>query len=77
MVFTAVCSAKPRPSVHNNHSKGHQYWARDVYHIRRSSEPTKTRCGSDCSEWLVIGQMDEPTDDCCTRCLSISDPTKQ
>jgi hypothetical protein len=77
MTFTAVCSATPRPSVHNNHSKGHQWWARDPYHIRRSSDRTRTRCGRDCSEWLVIGEYEEPTNDCCGRCQSITNPAKQ
>ena len=65
-----VCSAKPRPSVHNNNSKGHQYWKRDVYHLRAIGSKTRTRCGRDCSEWLVMGQLDEVTDNCCTQCLS-------
>lgn len=75
MTFTAVCSARPRASTQS--VKGNQWWARDAYHIRRTSDPKRTRCGRDCSEWLVIGEQDEPTDDCCVRCLSITNPEKQ
>lgn len=65
----AVCSAKPRPSVHNNHSKGSQHWARDVYHL--AGADNRTLCGRDRSEWLTIGEI-EISDDCCVRCARIA-----
>jgi hypothetical protein len=68
--MVAVCSARPRPSVQNNHSRGNQFWRRDVYHLRRNGTANRTRCGLDCSEWLVIGHLDEVDDNCCSRCLS-------
>lgn len=71
MATVAVCSARPRPSVQNNHTRfGSQWWARDVYHLRRDNDRARTRCGVDCSEWLVIGPIDEVDDNCCVRCLS-------
>lgn len=68
LVITAVCSAKPRASVHNNHSKGSQWWARDVYHVRQTHRYDQTLCGRDCSEWLLVGQIDEIDRNCCKRC---------
>lgn len=62
----AVCSAKPRPSVHNHHSKGHQYWRREIYHLRGDGQ--RTLCGRDCSEWLVIGEI-EIDHHCCALCV--------
>jgi hypothetical protein len=75
MAFTAVCSPNVRASTQS--SRGNQWWLRDPWHIRRKSDPTRTRCGRDCSEWIVVGEMDEPSDDCCYRCLSITDKEKQ
>lgn len=70
-VVHGVCSNKPRPSVQNNHSKGHQHWKRDIWHIRKSG--IQTLCGIDSSEWLDMGKI--PTDsNTCTRCLA-SSPT--
>lgn len=66
----AVCSARPRPSVQNNHSKGSQWWARDVYHLRADGRKDRTRCGRDCSDWLVIGPIEEVDGNCCQRCLA-------
>lgn len=68
--FTAVCSARPRPSVQSSHAKGSQWWVRDVYHLRGA--PGRTMCGRDCSEWLTIGEMETLTDDCCTRCAKMA-----
>jgi len=63
----AVCSAKPRTSVQNNHARfGSQWWARDVYHIQ--GEPGRTLCGRDASEWLTIGEIEAPDHNCCARC---------
>lgn len=66
--LVAVCSMRAPARTQNNHSKGHQWWARDVYHLRADSQ--KTRCGIDCSEWLVIGPIDEIDYNCCQRCAS-------
>lgn len=67
----AVCSARPRPSVQNNRARfGSQWWARDVYHLRRVGSTDRTRCGRDCSEWLVVGQLPEVDDNCCQQCLT-------
>lgn len=60
-----VCSNKPRPMLQNNHSKGGQYWKRDVWHIRASD--TNTLCGRDSSEYLNMGEM-KPDGDLCARC---------
>lgn len=70
----AVCSPRPRPSVHNGHSKGSQWWRRDVHHLRHVANNQRTRCGIDCSDWLVIGEIQEVDDNCCKRCLSIKLP---
>lgn len=71
--LVAICSARPRPSVQNNHSKGGQWWARDVYHLQNIEAATgKTICGRDCTEWLIIGQLDTFDDNCCKRCLAKS-----
>lgn len=64
----AVCSAKPRPSVHKT-GKGHQHWKRDVYHIAHSG--ITTLCGRDRSAWLNIGPIQQITPDCCVRCARI------
>ena len=69
--LVAVCSAGPRPSVHNNHSKGSQFWRRDVWHIR-SGDSARTLCGRDCSEWLVMDGVTQPDHNCCTRCATRS-----
>lgn len=56
MKLQTVCSNRPRPSVSNDYSKGHQWWAREVYHARVKDAP-RTICGHDASEWLP---MDTP-----------------
>ena len=67
-----TCSNRPRPSVHNSHSKGHQWWAREVHHLMRTGD-TKTLCGRDAKEWLF---MDGPVEEllanpnCCVRCMA-------
>jgi len=67
MSHVAVCSARPRPSVQNNRNRfGSQWWRRDVYHLRGDED--RTLCGRDCSEWLVVGDVDKIDHDCCTRC---------
>lgn len=60
-----VCSAKSRPSVQNNHSKGSQWWRRDVWHAQ--GDDGKTLCGRDSKEYLEIGMM-EIDQDFCLRC---------
>ena len=77
MKLFAVFSPKPRPATHSGRPGGNQHWAREPYHLRRSSDATRTRCGRDCSEWMIMGEIDEVGDDCCVRCLSITDPAKQ
>lgn len=64
----AVCSARPRPSVQNNHSKGPQWWARDVYHI--SDGHNFTLCGRSHHDWLTIGPIAEVDHNCCKRCAA-------
>lgn len=64
-----VCSNKPRPSVQNNHSKGNQYWEKDVWHIRKSG--AQTMCGIDSSEWLDMGEL-SPDSNLCDRCKKIA-----
>lgn len=63
--FIAVCSARPRPSLQRN-GKGHQWWARDVYHIQ--GDAGLTLCGRNTADWLTIGPVEELTADCCDRC---------
>ena len=76
MKFTAVCS--PNPSAPTYQSTGRSgLWVRDPYHIRRSADPSRTRCGRDCSNWIVVGEKDQVDDDCCVRCLSVTDREKQ
>ncbi len=53
--FQTVCSAKRRAPTQS--VRGHQWWARDVYHLRMDEEHV-TLCGRDCSEWLMIGDAD-------------------
>lgn len=69
-----VCSAKPRPSVQKG-AKGHQWWLRDVFHLRETPDANKTLCGRDCSEWLSMDsrEKDEVKKDhhCCKRCVAI------
>ena len=50
-----ACSNKPRPSVRNNHSKGHQHWKRDIYHALKSG--MTTYCGIDASDFLRMDEM--------------------
>lgn len=69
-----TCSARPRPSVQTNHSKGHAWWARDVFHIQRSG--ITTLCGCDCSEWLRIEprEISAAIEDrsCCKKCAALA-----
>ncbi|MBS7671607.1 hypothetical protein [Croceicoccus gelatinilyticus] len=76
MAFTPVCSLRPRAQTATT-GRTHQHWARDPYHIRRTGDASRTRCGIDCSDWLVMDEMEEPNEHCCYRCLSITDPAKQ
>ena len=72
VMLQAMCSNKPRPSVHNNHSKGHQFWARDVHHIVNTPSMT-TLCSRDASEWLPMEWgVAEAADDrnCCQQCAA-------
>ena len=61
----AVCTFKPRPSVHKT-GKGHQHWAREVYHLRYSG--ITTYCGRDRTGWLDIGPIEKLDSHCCLRC---------
>ena len=72
MKIIAVCSNKIRASVQSSRSyflkTGASAWGRDVYHIK--GEEGRTLCNRDCSEWLTIGEIEDPTEkDCCLRCL--------
>lgn len=60
-----TCSNKPRPSLQNNHSKGSQWWSRDVWHIAMTR--SQTACNIDCTDWLQMGRM-LPDADLCSRC---------
>jgi len=53
-----VCSARPHASTHNNHSKGHQHWRKDTWHIGTAGSD-KTVCGRDCTEYLCIGMFQD------------------
>lgn len=67
MSHIAVCTARPRPSVQNSRSRfGSQWWKRDVYHLKGPG--SRTLCGRDCTEWLVVGDVDEIDHNCCARC---------
>jgi hypothetical protein len=69
VTVTGVCTNRPRPSTQNNHSKGSQYWKRDVWHALSWEVKNKTVCGRDCTEWLMISQI--PVDDnFCSKCLT-------
>lgn len=68
-----VCSARKRAPTQNNHSKGHQWWVRDVHHA--SLDRLTTLCGRDCGEYLMIEKDLSPQDaiardphNLCTRC---------
>lgn len=65
-----VCSNKTRSPTQNNHSKGSQYRARDVRHIRKSG--AQTMCGADSSEWLDMGLL-EIDSDTCAKCCAQAD----
>jgi len=63
MSHVAVCSARPRPSVQNDRSRfGSQWRRRDIYHLQ--GDGSRTLCGRDCSEWLVVGDIDKIDNDC-------------
>jgi hypothetical protein len=72
MEVRPTCSARPRASVQNNRSKGHEWWAREPFHIQKSG--IATLCGRDCSEWLRLDPRDaqEALEDrnCCRRCAA-------
>lgn len=68
--LSGVCSNKPHAITQNNHSKGSQYWKREVWHVR-SAEFKKTLCGRNCTDWLDIGKI-PPTPDLCIRCATKS-----
>jgi hypothetical protein len=71
----AVCSARARaPTAQSGKRGGGQWWARDPYHVR--GEDSRTLCGRDCSEWLVIGPMEELSADCCLRCRARAEATR-
>lgn len=58
-VVRLVCSNRPRPSVQNNHSKGHQWWVRETHHASLDTgkplyHGAKTLCGRDCADWLIL-----------------------
>lgn len=58
MKYLAICSNKPHASTQNSHSKGHQYWRKDVYHLASELFAAETKCGLDASEYLKIGEME-------------------
>lgn len=62
-----ICSLAPRPSVHNNHSKGHQYWKREVHHVKMG---LKTLCGRKAQGWLAF-EADVNTPGLCEKCKAI------
>lgn len=70
-VVIGVCSNRPRPSVQNNHSKGSQWWARDIWHVK--GDGGKTLCGRGASDWLTIGEI-KIDGHCCTRCAAKAAP---
>lgn len=74
MKFTAVCSAKTRPMTQSARSyslkTGAAAWGRDVFHIRREDDHGRTVCGVDCSEWLLVGEVEDLGFHCCERCKS-------
>ena len=53
-----VCTARPRPSVQNSHSKGHEYWRKDAWHVSAAGSD-ETMCGRDCSEYLRMGPFED------------------
>lgn len=55
-----VCSARKRAPTQNNHSKGHEWWVRDVHHA--SLDRLRTLCGRDCGEYLMIESGLSPAD---------------
>lgn len=63
----ATCSNRPRTPLANDHSKGHQWWLREVYHLRLAGAQ-RTLCGVDCSEWLDMEMPPELGSDCCIKC---------
>jgi hypothetical protein len=69
----AVCSARPRPSVHKG-SKGHQWWSREVYHLAGSDG--MTLCGRATADWLTIGPVEQLDHDCCKRCRAAAEPAR-
>lgn len=74
MTRIAVCSPRIRPSVQNNRSRfGHQWWKRDVYHLKGADG--RTLCGRDCSDWLVIGPVEQIDGNCCTQCAAKTEST--
>lgn len=68
----AVCSANPRPCVHNNKNPhGAESWRKDAYHAAR--DPERTYCGIDRRGWLTINDEMPMTDafndfNFCLRC---------
>ncbi len=66
-----ICSNRPRPSVQKG-AKGHQHWARDVFHA--AGDAGKTMCGANADGWLTI--LDRHPDDAlsdphfCLRCAA-------
>lgn len=72
--ITMMCSNKPRPSVSTNRplKTGESKWGRDVYHAALTEDKSRTLCGVDSSEWLVIkeGDVEYALNDShfCTRC---------
>jgi len=65
----AVCSNRVRPAVHTTNKNGHQWWARDTFHLALPSEE-RTLCGRLRVDWLVIGDVTLPDVNCCVRCAT-------
>lgn len=70
----AVCTLKRRASTHNSHSKGHQWWTRDVHHLSETTSPM-TLCGRDATGWIdVEGDINDLASslNCCVRCAALA-----
>lgn len=71
MQVQLTCSPLPRPSTQKL-GKGHEWWKRDVYHVRKNGETTL--CGRNCSDWVCMDpqRAQEVLDDrnLCSRCAA-------
>jgi hypothetical protein len=44
------------------------WWKREPYHVRSKDVPDMTRCGENCTEWLLGGMIEALDDRCCPVC---------